>query len=570
MLLLEFLVAALVVPLALFLPKLGDSVFRPIEKRLSRFATHRFLAVIAVLSIALGTRLLVLPIEPIPRPWFYDEFSYLLMSDTFSHGRLTNATHPMWKHFETFYVNHLPAYCSMYYPAQGLFLALGQKFLLHPFWGVWLSTGLMCAAFCWALQAWMPPAWALLGGVLAIIRLGTFSYWADSYWGGSVAALGGALVLGALPRIQRYRRLRDASIMGIGLAILGNSRPYESVFYTFPILFALVWSLLKSDRSSRTESWRRVIVPIAAIVLVTLGVMSLYFKRCTGSALRPPYLVYVHTYQTAPEFPWQPLNTNIHYRHSSIAEFELTWPVQEYENARHHILGQFLFRVVKGGMFFSGPLLTLPWFVLAVILPYGLSMRDLGHKTGLLMGICLVSILGLSLPVYFEDHYAAPVSCAFYALGIQATRRMYVFDRHGKQTGRLLVRYMIAGVVLLFGIRTFSSVLHIAPTHWHRDWQSGGGQGAGREFVESKLQQDTGRHLVIVRYGTNHDPFNEWVYNNADIDDSKIVWARDMGPQQNAELIHYFSSRKIWIFEPDEAPPNLSSYAVPPDPPTAH
>ena len=133
-----------------------------------------------------------------------------------------------------------------------------------------------------------------------------------------------------------------------------------------------------------------------------------------------------------------------------------------------------------------------------------------------------------------------------------------------------MVRYMIAGVVLLFGLRTFSSVLHIAPTHWHRDWESGGGQGTGREFVESKLQEDPARHLVIVSYRANHNPFNEWVYNDADIDHSKIVWARDMGPQQNAELIHYFSSRKIWLFEADDVPPKLSSYPVLPDSRTDH
>jgi len=108
----------------------------------------------------------------------------------------------MWVHFETFQVNMVPTYVSKYYPAQGIFLAIGQVVFGHPFWGVLLSSALMCAAICWMLQGWMPPAWALLGGILAVIRLGTFSYWANSYWGGAVAALSGALVLGALPRIK--------------------------------------------------------------------------------------------------------------------------------------------------------------------------------------------------------------------------------------------------------------------------------------------------------------------------------------------------------------------------------
>jgi len=130
---------------------------------------------VAVAVLAMGLRLAILPLEPVPQPGITDEFSHLLLADTVAHGRMTNPTHPMWRHFETIHVIERPTYSSMYFPGQGLFLALGEAVSHCPWAGVLLSVALLCAAICWALQGWLPPAWALAGGLLCVLRFGLFS-----------------------------------------------------------------------------------------------------------------------------------------------------------------------------------------------------------------------------------------------------------------------------------------------------------------------------------------------------------------------------------------------------------
>src|SRR5260370_6210749 len=136
------------------------------ERWAGRLARRRTFTVLLMGAAAPLLRLLMLPIVPIPEPARHDEFSHLLASEAFAAGGLTNPTHPMWRHFETFHVDWTRTYMSMYFPGQGLVLAVGRVLFGHPWFGVCLSVGLMCGAIGWMLQAWLPPGWALLGGVL--------------------------------------------------------------------------------------------------------------------------------------------------------------------------------------------------------------------------------------------------------------------------------------------------------------------------------------------------------------------------------------------------------------------
>ena len=544
------------VVLAFTRPTLGSRGFRKLGAIFQRLARRRGLAVLTVGLAALGIRAAVLPIEPIPEPIIHDEFSTLLLGDTFALGRPANPPHPMWIHFETFHVIWHPTYASMFYPVQGLFLAAGKVVAGHPFWGVWLSVGLMCAAICWALQGWLPTGWALLGGTIAVMRLAAFSYWANSYYGGAATAIGGALVLGALPRIRRTQRTLDALLMGLGLAMLAASRPYEGIFMAIPVGVALVvWMFGKKGPTLRS-SITRVVAPAALVLAVAFLGLAYYFWRVTGNPLLIPYELNARTYGVV-YFPWQKPAFPAHYNHAIFDEAYRVRFYGMYQEARQHPILMTLWNVVPLWLFFLGPALTLPLLMLLPMAPRGFSLLAIDSKTRLMIMICVSVFAGMALVVYRPwPHYAAPATVALYALLLQAIRHLRLWQWRGRLVGRFMVRAVPAICFLMLLVRMATPPLGFAePTRDPITWCSSHRGNLERARVLAELNGTPGKHLVIVRYATNHDWRWEWVYNDADIDHSKVVWAHDMASAQNRELFDYFKDRHIWLIDADDKHP---------------
>lgn len=550
---LELCLAAVCIAIALIRPQSGDAGFLRVESRLVAFAERPALSMVTIGLAALVLRLALLPILPIPVPQVDDEFSHLLLADTLAHGRLANPPHAMWVHFETFFVNWQPTYSSMYYPGHALFLALGQVVFKHPFWGVWLSTGLMCAAFYWALQGWMSPGLAFLGGMLAVVRLATFSYWNDSYWGGSVIALGGALVLGALPRLKARKRTWDSILMGLGMGLLAASRPYEGLFFCLPILAVLAWWLLVK-REPRPNSLR-VLLPGGCVVLCTLIALGYYFKAVTGSPFTTPYQLNIRAYGMI-YFPWNKLNP-VEFRHAGLAAFYRGPAVVNFlDLARHHQIRLQALKALVIWLFYFGPILTLPWIAWLCMNPRGL-WRSPQFRFLFISGF--VTYIAFMLPFAIgQPHYIAPMAVVFYALTALIIGMLYT----ASPAGRFIARSVPLVCVILFCVRTAVPLAHMNPKpSWIRTWCSQDYENLGRERILEQLERTPGMHLAIVRYAPNHNfILDEWVFNNADIDGSKVIWARDMGAQ-NAELVNYFKERKVWLVEPDANPPKLTPYA---------
>jgi hypothetical protein len=536
--------------LALWKPTIGGRAFQKIEQGLSRFAERKKLAVGLMFFGVAAIRLAVLPLLPVPIPGIHDEFSYLLMADTFAHGRLANPTHPMWMSFETFHVNWFPTYSSMYPPAQGFVMAIGQL-LGNPWIGVLLSDAAMCAAMLWMLQAWMPARWALLGGVFAALNLGIASYWMNSYWGGAVAGAGGALVLGALARILRRPSVSNALLLGLGVAILANARPYEGFLFCVPAGLWLLWWLIGNTKS-RTAAGARiriVFLPLSAVLVFTLAFIGYYNWRLTGNALLMPHVLNTRTYHSTPLFLWEHLKPELTYHNQEFEDFYNGWEREDYQTTWKDAWNVTAEKVARMGVefFWPGALFLLP------VLPY--AFRD--RRMRLLVVTLFLCLAGVFAVIWSAPHYAAPVTCVIHALLAQAVRHLRTMKWKARPVGVALSRAIVVLLVL-------STCVGIARRSCDPLWWTCTGDPS-RVAVIKQLMDTPGKHLIVVRYSDDHNIHDEWVYNGADIDGSKIIWARELDPEQNAKLFSYFKDRHIWLVEPDVDNTEIKPYTPLPD-----
>jgi hypothetical protein len=499
---------------------------------LSRLARRKTLSCVGLGTLVLAVRVALLPVWPIPRPSIYDEFSYILQADTFAHGRLANPAHPLWQFFESTYILQQPTYASRFPPAQGLVMAMGQLIFGHPWFGVWLSAGVLAAALCWALQGWLPPGWALFGAFIGL-DLCLFSYWMNSYWGGAVTAIGGALVTGAWVRITWAKRWRYAWLFGIGAVIVVLARPFEGLLLVVPALVAL-------GMANRTA---RVWLPLVLTGVAGASWLAYDNYRVTGHPLRLPYREYYEQYEIVPPFSFIPISTTPRtFRH-----FDLESRAREtYERARSWrlLVDRSLDWLVLLRFYYGNLIWLLP---MVVFMPFMWRSRRTRFAA------ILVAVIGTAslIEVWWYPHYAAPFMAALLILAAQSIRYLRQWKCGGRETGRFLVSAMPLAVLLV----TVASEAQAIAAHRTADQlQAKNAQVAQKESIEQHLLTKwPGQDVIFVSYAGLPSPHEEWIYNPANIDAAPVIWARDMGQVQNERLRRYYAGRSFWLFKPAES-----------------
>lgn len=559
----EFVLTTIAVTLAFLWPRIGAGFFAWVERCFAQIAHRKGWAIAGTGLGVIVLRAALLPLFPVPLPFVPDDFSFLLASDTFVHGRLTNPTPAMWTHFESIHISMQPTYQSMYFPGQGLLFAAGQLLFHQPWLAALAMDGLMCAGLVWMLQGWLPRKWALLGGVIVVLRLGLFSFWINTYHGAALlSGFGGALVLGSLPRLMKTGQFRYGLSMSVGIAILILTRPYEGLLMCLPVGAALgYWAMKGKTRPSLGILARRAVVPLL-VICAAVSWLGFYDYRTFGNALTLPYTINRQTYAIAPYYIWQQPRQEPAYRHAAMHDFYKITEFPMYPRV-HSLTGYLPWTVVKAAfnmLFFAGLSLLPPLFMARRVF--------LDRRVRFLLVCLLVMAGGMAIEIYLIPYYLAPFTAAFYAIGLQMMRHLRVWKMGKSPVGLAMVRLTIAACVVMAGIRVLAEPLHLEPPewdpgNWNLVWYGPQHFGRERAQIKAQLEQLPGGQLAIVRYGQDHNPLDEWVYNGADIDGSKVVWAREMDATDNLELMHYYGDRKAWLVEPDAIPVRISPYPAP-------
>lgn len=473
-----------------------------------------------------------------PVPDIHDEFSYLLAADTFAQGRLTNPTHPHWQHFESFQIIHEPSYTSKYPPGQGLVLATGQWLTGRPIVGLWILSALAAAACYWMFLGWVSKPWAAVGGFLFAVHPCYQIIWGQSFWGGTLAFLGGALVFGAVARMLDSPRVVDSIAMSFGAIVLSVSRPYEGFIFCLIIGAVVLIHWWKNG----FPKWRvlslQIILPQVIVFIIGGACIAQHNRAVTGSWKKLPYQIHETTYALSPGFLWQKPYADREYRHASLSKFHNGWEMQSYRDQR--TLGGLL--GIKWLLFRHTCRRFFPW---PLLLPLLLVPFCHDRHKRLIGTVGFLALLPSAVTVWSFPHYLAAAAPVMLLLALLGLRHVNYLGK--KYLGVPQLAALLIACQVIFFVNNARNYIATPKVDWQ--WQKAA-------FLH-ELEETAGKHLVMVHYETDHNPHHEWVYNRADIDGAKVVWAREMTPEKDKALIDYFQDRKVWVLEADAEKPEL-------------
>lgn len=488
------------------------------------------------------------------RPQVHDEFAYLLQAQTFAEGRLTNPPLDLPEFFQTPHVLLSPTYTAKYPPGHAVFLALGIR-LGHPIFGVWLENALFAASLAWMLLVFVPPRWAIAGGVLALVQLGGLHHWTQSFWITPMAAAGGALVWGAAFAIRKRRRVVDGLLLGAGVGLLMFSRPFEGLLACIVPCGVLIgtWVRTTGKAGEHARLLRSCVLPAGLIVGLCFLATGIYNRSVTGDFLRFPYAAYESAHSGQPLFVWQ-----------SDAEQPLQ-PFQATVLRAYHerfVVPMSNVRTLSLGMWGERMFANLEENLGWCLAPLALAGAALAffRKTSppwarLATLAVLVSSLGFLVSIWFDSRYYIPFVPPLMLLAVFALRRgLALWPRGRGKIGWLTAAAAAgtaAGVVFIpYPERSLAFFRQAQPV----------------VHITEQLAHAPGKFLILVEALPVFDKnkiHRTYLANAPHPAESKVVWAWDLGVERNAKLIAHYPGRHIFQMKVFDGSVSFLPYSPP-------
>jgi hypothetical protein len=274
------------------------------------------------------------------------------------------------------------------------------------------------------------------------------------------------------------------------------------------------------------------------VCLPAAGLVLTQNKQVTGSWLTLPYALSQYEYGVPASFTFQPHPVP----HNPLTrEQEMDYKMQRaFRSADQETLFTYLKRLLYRARYYR--FYFYPALYLALI-TYLVRMRE--YRFLWVAATALIFALGTNFYPLFLTHYVAALTCLFVLMSVEGLRFMSRW-RAGAPAARALIWLCIAQFAYSWTTTTFQ-------------------YPERRIQINKQLAKIPGKLLVLVRYWPQHIFQDEWVYNEADIDKARIVWARDLGDTEDQKLLHYYPDRTVKLLEPDARPPRLTPYK--PEPP---
>jgi hypothetical protein len=322
-----------------------------------------------------------------------------------------------------------------------------------------------------------------------------------------------------------------------------NTRPLEGGLISIVVLAVLLFRLVPAMR----DSWQAVILPVLPAVLLFLcgSLFTAYYcYRVTGSPLTMPYVVNRQTYGWPENLAFLPPK-HLQLEHPILqAMYEKELANRTRYSSVAMAVDSWITRFFDSWVFFVGPTLTIA----LILVPFAVRKTKYSFLVWLL-GI--EGLINLGQLLLYPQHLAHLTAVIFTLLTIGC---WYLYDTVAKWSlvrARYIAIAVPACLCLVAALKMEAQALRVPVSYWERAYEI---HRDARFSIQQDMERLPGKQLIIVHYDPAHSPDQEWVYNRADINSSKVAWARDMGPSENQKLGHYYPDRRVWWLEVDKFP----------------